>query len=57
MSKGFTKVSHSSNGDVSYYLREGECVAFKHSMGLDREAILAIVGVGINVAVNVEHLA
>lgn len=40
MSKGFAKVSHSGNGNVAYYLREGECMAFKHPHGYDREAIL-----------------
>lgn len=40
MSKGFTKVSHSGNGNVAYYLREGECMAFKHPQGYDKEAIL-----------------
>ena len=40
MSKGFAKVSHSGNGNVAYYLREGECVAFKHPQGYDKAAIL-----------------
>lgn len=40
MSKGFAKVSHSGNGNVAYYLREGECMAFKHTQGYDKEAIL-----------------
>jgi hypothetical protein len=40
MSKGFAKVSHSGNGNVAYYLREGECMAFKHPQGYDKEAIL-----------------
>lgn len=40
MSKGFTKVSHSGNGNVAYYLREGECMAFKHPQGYNKEAIL-----------------
>ena len=40
MSKGFTKVSHSGNGNVAYYLREGECIAFKHPQGYNKEAIL-----------------
>lgn len=40
MSKGFAKVSHSGNGNVAYYLREGECMAFKHLQGYDKEAIL-----------------
>jgi hypothetical protein len=40
MSKGFVNVTHSSNGGLSYYLREGECVAFKHPKGYDREEIL-----------------
>jgi len=40
MSKGFAKVSHSRNGNVAYYLREGECMAFKHPCGYDKEAIL-----------------
>jgi hypothetical protein len=40
MAKGFTKVSHSGNGNVAYYLREGECVDFKHPQGYNKEAIL-----------------
>jgi hypothetical protein len=40
MSKGFVKVSHSGNGDVAYYLREGECMTFKHPQGYDKETIL-----------------
>ena len=40
MSKGFTKVSHSGNGNVAYYLREGECMAFKHPQGYNKESIL-----------------
>ena len=40
MSKGFAKVSHSGNGNVAYYLREGECMAFKHPQGYDKAAIL-----------------
>jgi hypothetical protein len=40
MSKGFAKVSHSGNGNVAYYLREGECLAFKHPKGYDKETIL-----------------
>ena len=40
MSKGFAKVSHSGNGNVAYYLREGECIAFKHPQGYDKETIL-----------------
>jgi hypothetical protein len=40
MSKGFTKVSHSGNGNLAYYLREGECIAFKHPQGYSKEAIL-----------------
>ena len=40
MSKGFAKVSHSGNGNVAYYLREGECMAFKHPQGYNKEAIL-----------------
>jgi hypothetical protein len=40
MSKGFAKVSHSGNGNVAYYLREGECLAFKHPQGYNKEAIL-----------------
>jgi hypothetical protein len=40
MSKGFAKVSHSGNGNVAYYLREGECMAFKHPQGYSKEAIL-----------------
>lgn len=40
MSKGFAKVSHSGNGNVAYYLREGECIAFKHPQGYDKEMIL-----------------
>ena len=40
MSKGFAKVSHSGNGNVAYYLREGECMAFKHTQGYNKEAVL-----------------
>lgn len=40
MSKGFAKVSHSGNGNVAYYLREGECLAFKHPKSYDKETIL-----------------
>jgi hypothetical protein len=40
MSKGFCSVSHSGHGSVNYYLREGECVAFKHPQGYDKEQIL-----------------
>jgi hypothetical protein len=40
MSKGFAKVSHSGNGNVAYYLREGECMAFKHPQGYNKESIL-----------------
>jgi hypothetical protein len=40
MSKGFAKVSHSGNGNVAYYLREGECLAFKHPKDYDKETIL-----------------
>jgi hypothetical protein len=40
MSKGFCSVSHSGHGNVNYYLREGECVAFKHPQGYDKEQIL-----------------
>lgn len=40
MSKGFAKVSHSGNGNLAYYLREGECMAFKHPQGYNKESIL-----------------
>lgn len=40
MAKGFTNVTHSGNGGVAYYLREGECLAFRHSKGYNKEAIL-----------------
>lgn len=40
MSKGFCKVSHSGHGSVDYYLREGECLLFKHSQGYDKEKTL-----------------
>jgi hypothetical protein len=40
MAKGFTNVTHSGNGGVAYYLREGECLAFKHSRGYNKEEIL-----------------
>jgi MobA/MobL family len=34
MASGFVSVSHSGSGRVDYYLREGECLEFKHSNGL-----------------------
>jgi hypothetical protein len=40
MAKGFTNVTHSGNGGVAYYLREGECLAYRHSKGYNKEEIL-----------------
>ncbi len=40
MAKGFVNVTHSGNGGLAYYLREGECIAFKHSKGYNKEEIL-----------------
>jgi hypothetical protein len=40
MSKGFINISSSGSGQVSYYLRAGECIGFKHSSELlDKEKI------------------
>lgn len=40
MATGFVSVSHSGSGRVDYYLREGECVDYKHSKGiLDKSEI------------------
>jgi MobA/MobL family len=34
MATGFVSVSHSGSGNVDYYLREGECLEYKHSKGI-----------------------
>ena len=30
MASGFVSVGHAGGGNIDYYLREGECVDFKH---------------------------
>lgn len=41
MSKGFINITTSGQGDVSYYLREKECIGYKHSKGdLTKDEIL-----------------
>lgn len=41
MSKGFINITTSGQGDVSYYLREKECIGYKHSIGtFSKEEVL-----------------
>lgn len=41
MSKGFINITTSGQGDIAYYLREKECIGYKHSKeGLTKEEIL-----------------
>jgi len=42
MSKGFINVSTSHSGDISYYLREGECIGYYHKDSIiSKEEILS----------------